>query len=370
MRTTTRCPIVTRALTVLGLGAATVAVAVAGASAQVPDKPPPPGGFPPGGPGPMIGLRAAAPGGLGMGTAAVSRLTLLTQPAVQKELKLTDAQKKKIGVVDEQFKKKAQEHMRTQMDQMRNQLETMRAAGGGPPDPQMLRASMEGMKQGMQAGLDEADAAALKELQPKQRARLEQVKLQVDGPLSFERPDVIERLGLAPDQIEHMQAILAEGRGQMDQAPALMFKPGPAPGQGPGVGPGQGPGPGSGPGAGGAPPSPKDMVKNFNSKEFQDQFKSAMEKRRKDVLGVRDRMMQALGQALTRGQRSAYRRMLGEPFDVKALQSGPIAPPAVSFTVGGEGNEPAAEQPKPDQPQPKDAQTQPKGKAARSRRSR
>jgi hypothetical protein len=345
-------------LTLLGLGAATVAVAVAGASAQVPDKPPPPDGFPPGGAGPAIGLRIAGPpaGGLGFGMAPVARITLLSMPAVQKELKLTDAQKKRIGAVDEQVKKKAQDHMRAQMDQMRTQIEAMRAGGGGPPDPEMLRASMEGMKQGMQAGFDEADAAALRELQPKQRARLEQVKLQVDGPLAFERPDVIERLGLAPDQLEHIQVILAEGRGEVDKGPAVMLK--------------AGPGQGAGPGAGGAPPSPRDMVKNFNSKEFQDQIKAQLEKRRKEVLGVRDRMMQALGQALTRGQRTTYRKMLGEPFDVKALQSGPIAPPTIGFTVGGEGNEPAADQPKPDQPQPQDGQAQPKGKAARSRKSR
>src|SRR5262249_44362337 len=139
---------------------------------------------------------------------------------------------------------------------------------------------------------------------------------------------------------------------------------------GSGAGPGAGDGTGAGAGPGGAPPSPQDLKKKFSSKEFQDQVKAQFEKRRKETQGVRGRMMQAIGQALTRGQRANYRKMLGEPFDLKPLQN---AAPNISVTTfdapgAGAGDGSNAAEPKSDQPAP--TPTAPKNKAARSKRSR
>jgi hypothetical protein len=365
MTTRTHSTIVTRTSTLAGLSAAALAMAAAVAAAQVPDQAPPGGGF---GPGGKVGVQVKVGGpAIGMGSGPVPLIMLVTQPSVQKELKLTDAQKQKIAKIEEQLNKEKAEQARGLMPLKRDQ-------GGGPQflNPETARAGMEEVKQAMQALHSEADAAVIQELQRKQRIRLEQIKLQADGPLGFERPDVIERLGLEDTQIEMIQAILAEGRGQMEQSGGLMVRTAGAM-PGPGFGPGPGAGDGSGAGPGGAPPSPQDLKKKFSSKEFQDQLKAQFEKRRKETQSVRDRMMQAIGRVLTRSQRASYRKMLGEPFDLKPLQN---AAPNISVTTfgapgaeaeAGDGSK-TAEPKKSDQPDP--TAPAPENKTARSKRSR
>jgi hypothetical protein len=286
---------------------------------------------------------------------------LVTQPSVQKELKLTDAQKPKIARIDGQLKEKG--------EQARNHLAPKRDQGGGPRmvSPEMARAGMEEMKQAMQALHSEADAAVTRELERNQRTRLEQLRLQADGPLAFQRPEVLARLNLDAGQVELIQAILADGRGQLEQSGGLMLR---AAGAIPGPGPGPGAGEGAGAGPGGAPPSPQALKKRFSGKGFQDQLKAQFEKRRSETQGVRDRMMQALGQALTRGQRASYRKMLGEPFDLRPLRN---AAPNITVTTfdapgAGAGDDGNAAEPKSDQPDP--TPTASRNKAARSKRSR
>jgi hypothetical protein len=261
---------------------------------------------------------------------------------VQAELKLTDAQKQKIAKIDKQLKEQA--------EQTRNLMAPNPGQGGGPAfvNPDMIRAGMEEMKQTIRALHSEADAVVMRELQKKQRTRLEQIRLQVDGPLAFERPEVLEALNLQAPQIELIQAILADGRGQMEQSGGTMVRvagPGSGPAYGPGPGPGAGPGAGGAPGAGaglglgvgpgGTPPSPDELKKKVASKEFQDQIKAQFEKRRKERQGVRDQMMQAIGKVLTRVQRANFNKLLGEPFDLKDLKN--AAPDISVTTFGGPG---------------------------------
>jgi hypothetical protein len=364
MTTRTHSSIVTKTSTLAGLSAATLAMTAAVAAAQVPDQGPPGGGFGPGGGGVQVKVDGPA---IGTGSGPVSLIMLVTQPSVQKELQLTDAQKQKISKIEAQLKEKA--------EQARNLMAPKPGQGGGQLflNPEMARAGMEEMKQGMQALHSEADAAVIRELHRKQRTRLEQIKLQADGPLAFERPDVLERLNLQAPQIELIQAILADGHGQMEQSGGLMMRtagamPGPVFGPGPGAGGGGGAGASAGPG--GAPPAPQDLRKKVSSKEFQDQLKAQFEKRRKETQSVRDRMMQAIGQVLTRGQRTNYRTMLGEPFDLKPLQN---AAPNISVTTfdgpgAGAGDGSNAAKPRSDQPDPTPTASQ--NKVARSKRSR
>jgi Spy/CpxP family protein refolding chaperone len=367
MTTRTHSSIVTKAATLAGLSAATLAMAAALAAAQVPDQTPPGGKFGPGGGGVQVKVGGPA---IGTGRGPVPLIMLATQPPVQEELKLTDAQKQKIAKIEEQLNKEKDERARNLMAPKPDQ-------GGGPQflDPEMARAGMQETKQAIQDLHSEADAAVMRELQRKQRTRLEQIKLQVDGPLAFERPEVLERLNLGDSQIELIQGILDDGRGQMEQSGGFMMRaagamPGPGFGPGPSAGDGAGPGPGAGPG--GAPPSPQDLKKKVASKEFQDQVKAQFEKRRKETQGVRDQMMQAIGKVLTRGQRASYRKMLGEPFDLKPLQN---AAPKISVTTveapgagAGAGDGSNAAEPKSDQPDP--TPTASKNKAARPKRSR
>jgi hypothetical protein len=320
----TRMPstIVSKSSTLAGVSAATLALAAAVATAQVPAG----GGVGPGPGGGGVQVKVAGPA-IGTGSGPVSLIVLATQPTVQSELKLTDAQKQKIAKIDEQVKEKR--------EQIRNVMGPKRDPGGGPLvfNSEMAGAGMEEMKQAIQALHAEADAAVLRELQRKQRTRLDQIALQADGPLAFERPEVLEALNLQAPQIELIQAILADGSGQMQQMGGPMMRvAGPGAGAGPGGGPGPGAGAGGGGGAGtgGAPPSPEDLKKKVASKEFQDQLKAQFEKRRKETQGVRERMMQAIGRVLTRNQRAGFNKMLGEPFDLKPFQT---AAPNISVTT-------------------------------------
>jgi hypothetical protein len=359
---TTRTPrsIVTRTFTLAGMAAATLAMAAALAAAQVPDQVPPGGGFGPGGGGVQVKVGGPA---IGTGSGPVSLITLVTQAPVQKELKLTDAQSQKIGKIDEQLKEKA--------EQTRNLMAPKPDQGGGPQffNPEMARAGMEEMKQAIQALHSEADVVVLRELQRKQRTRLEQIKLQADGPLAFERPEVLEQLNLQAPQIELIAAILADGRGQMEQSAGPMMRvagPGGGPGFGPGPGAGDGKRAAAGAGSEGAPSAPQDLKKKFSSKEFQDQLKAQFEKRRKETQSVRERMMQAIGQVLTRGQRASYRKLLGEPFDLKPFQNAAPNISVTTFDAPGAGDGTSAAEARSQQPGTSGAAS--KNKAARSKR--
>jgi hypothetical protein len=355
---------------VAGLSAAALAMAVAIAGAQVPGQAPPGGGFGPAGGGGGGGVQVKVEGpAIGTSSAPVSLIMLVTQASVQNELKLSDAQKQKIARIDAQVKE--------QTEQTRSLIAPKPDPGGGPLllSPEMARGGMEQMKQAIQALHAEADAAVMRELQRKQRTRLEQIKLQADGPLAFERPEVLEALNLQAPQIEMIQAILADGHDQMQQSGDVMTRtaramPGAGYGPGPGTGAGGGGGTGAGPGV--TPPSPEELKKKVASKEFQDQLKARFEKRRKETQGVRDRMMQAIGKVLTRVQRASYNKMLGEPFDLKLLQN---AAPNISVTTfdargaaAGSGDGSNAAAPRSGQPDP-GASPSP-NKAARSKRSR
>ena len=187
------------------------------------------------------------------------------------------------------------------------------------------------MKQATQALHAEADAAVLRELQRKQRTRLDQIALQADGPLAFDAPRR-SALNLQAPQIELIQTILADRGGQMQQMGGPVVRRRPPRGRGAwwGSWSGRRCRSGGGAGTGGAPPSPEDLKKKVASKEFQDQLKAQFEKRRKETQGVREQMMQAIGRALTRNQRASFNKMLGEPFDLKRFQT---AAPNISVTT-------------------------------------
>jgi hypothetical protein len=350
MTTRTHNSIVTRTATLAGLSAATLAMAVV-AAAQVPVPETPGGGS---GPGGRVGVQVKIGGTMiGSGSDPVHLIMLATQPSVQKDLKLTDTQKQRIAKIEAQLQEKA--------EQARNEMVPKPDQGGEPQvlNLQMARAGLEKMKQAKQALHSQADAVVIRELQRKQRTRLEQIRIQADGPLAFERPEVLDRLNLDENQIGMIQAILAEGRGQLEQSGGFMLRA-----VGPGPGPGYGPDPGAGAGSGSAPPSPQDLKKKFSSKEFQDQLKTHFEKGRKETQSVRDRMMQAIGQVLSRGQRASYRKLIGEPFDLKPLRN---AAPSISVRTLGEADtedgDSSKSEPKSDQPEstPKASQNKVEG---------
>src|SRR5205823_9578144 len=70
----------------------------------------------------------------------------------------------------------------------------------------------------MIAHLRAENEAALKTiLEPKQRSRLAQIVLQVQGPLAVAEPEIAARLNLGPEQVELIQAILEDYQQAQDQ---------------------------------------------------------------------------------------------------------------------------------------------------------
>ncbi len=244
--------------------AATLTAAGAGASAQA-QAPGPDGG----------GLARAVGTPVG-----VNSLMVLMAPAVQTELKLTDDQKTQVF-----------ELAREAQQRGRERLQAMLQSG----NPQAFLA----------AGLQirkENEAAAGKLLKPEQKARVDQIMLQVEGPLAVVHPDVAEKLNMTPKQNQQVQATmmqmaLAVRQMVMEQAQA---------------------------GNGFAALGPAGLP-------------------REAMTRVRAAATQQLGRILDAKQKFRFNAMLGAPFDLAKIDpelAQPAAPPAsatATATASGAG---------------------------------
>jgi hypothetical protein len=131
---------------------------------------------------------------------------LLGNPAVQAELKITEAQNK---AKDERVQR-----LREKIQKARREI-TDRAK----------------FVEARDSIFKEIEAAILENLTPQQRERLEQIQLQSQGPLAFNRasmpalaaegPDPIDRLKLTDDQIKEIRAIAMEGDAEISKAAEL-----------------------------------------------------------------------------------------------------------------------------------------------------
>jgi hypothetical protein len=106
----------------------------------------------------------------------IAKETILRIDAGQQELKLTDAQKKQQSTI------------------IADRTESMRKAREEYDNSEILDAARNAI-------FADADAALEGTLEPKQRNRLDQVVLQVQGPLAFERREVRRRLRVTDDQV-------------------------------------------------------------------------------------------------------------------------------------------------------------------------
>lgn len=159
------------------------------------------------------------------------------------------------------------------------------------------------------ARLDRGEPAA-RILEPAQRARLAQVALQGEGPSAFTRPEVIRSLKLDEEQVDRIAAILdglgddrrqlREARKQADEARKA---------------------------AGEADPAPDVEKARKEAEKAEHQAEG-------DRMGVG--VMARIAASLTKGQRDAFRKQLGEPFDFAKLQGAGGRPaPGVSRPPGG-----------------------------------
>jgi hypothetical protein len=173
----------------------------------------------------------------------------------------------------------------------------------------------------------EIEAAMLENLTPQQRQRLEQIQLQSQGPLAFNRasmpalaaegPDPIERLKLTEDQMKQIRAIATEGDAEISKAAELPIVLDSKAG----------------------PPTPESIKTLVEAQEF----KAAKKKTREAARKAWDSVIARIERILTESQRTAYRELLGPPFDLYRIRfsvdetSEDAANVANALNVGGRG---------------------------------
>jgi Spy/CpxP family protein refolding chaperone len=169
------------ALVLIGfLGAILLASAV-----QAQDQAPPPG---------RRGMRGmmGGPGGPGMGSMGL--LFLLRSEKVQKELQLTDNQKTKLEDADGEFR-----------EQMRDLFPSLQDLSD-----EERRTKMNEFQEKVEKKLGEI-------LEPKQLERLDQIQLQVQGPMALTTPKVSKALEITDEQKEKIQSKLEEMQTKMGE---------------------------------------------------------------------------------------------------------------------------------------------------------
>jgi Spy/CpxP family protein refolding chaperone len=286
------------------------------------------GGRPGGGPGGMRGPFGfggfGGPGGPGGGGSAM----LLNMTPIQKELKLTEAQKTKL--------KKLNTAVANKRQQAFNQ-----AREEGNFDPQAMRKVMEAVQKQQEQGI-----AGI--LNKTQKSRLEEIELQREGIFAISREPIAGKLKLTADQttqvkqaMEEMQTAMREampappgggrgffGRGRrgangqgdngaQDQNDIRADGATDDGGQG---NPGDDDnGPGGRRGRFGGPPGGGPGGPNFNPEQMRARFEEMRQKMEK----IRTDATTKLTQVLTPEQKSSFEKLKGKPFDLATLQPGP-----------------------------------------------
>jgi hypothetical protein len=195
-----------------------------------------------------------------LGISPQTPMTILSAPAVQRELKLTEAQKAKI--VDQAIaaSQKQREVFRTMLF-------------NGEANPQATLAVRLDLRQ-------ENDQAVAQLLETKQRERLDQIILQVEGPLSVGRPDVASRLRINEAQAQAVNEIMLE----LEQRQAIMV-----------------------------------AQARQGAKRLSDLDPTQFTKTRAMTSRIRDAAVQRVNRILDRRQRAQFTKMLGPAFNLAEL---------------------------------------------------
>jgi hypothetical protein len=213
---------------------------------------------------------------------------LLTFESVRDEVGLTVDQREALKKV-EASSARNHEHLMKQVDE---EVELLKSRQASFQERLNLADRVDGQRRGMIADLE---AAKVRVLSPAQRARLEQIRLQAEGPAAFNRPEIQDRLNMSPEQAEEIKAIVSQGREQAVRVSAL-------------------------------PPDLAEARLGIQTAREREQlaqsknFASGVEGARNLALGVREATMREIERSLTKRQRERYRRMLGEPFDLATIR--------------------------------------------------
>jgi hypothetical protein len=207
---------------------------------------------------------------------------LLGMEVVKNELKMTDAQKKEMGAIEQRESAK------------------LREARRDIPDRAKFLAARDAI-------FKEATDAIEANLKPEQLARLDQIQLQAQGPIAFHRPGnqqsefigppLAERLKLSDDQVQKIREIARASQHEIATAATFPITLE----------------------AKDKTPTAEEIQKLLDSPEF----KAAKQKARQ---AARDKWAAVIGrieEVLTTEQRELYRKQLGTPFDLLKLRVGP-----------------------------------------------
>ena len=126
---------------------------------------------------------------------------LINLPAVQDELKLTEAQKQAM----------APQGLRARF------MEKMQATRRIDDRQKQMAA--------IQAVQEEMETALLEPLDPGQRERLDQIQIQIQGPAAFLQPEFQKRIALTAEQVAKIGPVVAEGQQQIQKASSVTLPP-------------------------------------------------------------------------------------------------------------------------------------------------
>jgi Spy/CpxP family protein refolding chaperone len=254
----------------------------------------------PSGNGPNSRPLANAGGWAGGGSAS-----LLTNSSVQKELKLTEKQSAQIKHLSDVLTQRDQETLKGVINPDGSfNLEAMANAITQDGGETIKKALMERRSNRPQ----EVEGAIARILTPRQRSRLAQIALQMEGIRAVARPEVASRLNMSPEQIEEIRMILKEMSAAQGQPWDALNK------------------------------RLAQIDLDQGDGDDDKQVQQHLEKMRHDSERVRERALREITRVLTRRQRATFDKMLGEPFDLSGLspgnRPGPAAAPGPRGTAG------------------------------------
>jgi len=138
---------------------------------------------------------------------------LLENPAVLKDIKLTESQKLEL----QKLETRATDLYKKEGEAFKSAVKEL----GDEPSQDDLMALRQRRGAELRVLSEEIDASYLKILNPKQRERLTQIRLQLEGPIALLKPDLQKRLNLAPDQIQQIREIFMAGVDELKRVKDL-----------------------------------------------------------------------------------------------------------------------------------------------------
>ena len=216
------------------------------------------------------------------------RLVLLRTPEVRKELKITGEQLERLDKVRDQTKTAKKE------------VES--AHGKGPDQPKVkatdptAKAQEKAQREEINADLAEMepdfDKAINAILDTRQRTRLTEMVLRIEGPSAFLKPELIGPLFLGEDQVAAIRDVLAQAKSARDQEKESRKQA-------------------------------SELLKSSSPFDLEKLRKGQTKSvERASAYQLNKQAMREIAQILTRRQRDKYNRMLGPPFDPTALTDG------------------------------------------------